>query len=640
MAGDRPTAHRPTLQARLAQAERRNAELALIADMAGELARSLDIHAVASVIARTAVELTGAAECALWLCPDHGDVQMLASAAGIPGAVLPPVVRRELLLEALAGQAPLIVPAQPVAGDAGTGAYVALPLHFEAAVLGALDLVGFPHPEHLAEELATLQQALPIAVLSLQNALTLEENVAIATRLREALAALQQKQQLLEAQNEEIQAQTEELSTQNEEIQAQAEELRAQNEALAEHQRELAAKNAAVERANRELARLYEVSRQQEARMRAIIEATADGLMVVDEQQRVVAVNPALEAITGFGHADLVGRTCKYLLATHTPEGQLICDTTCPFIHPAGLCPRSVDARVVTRDGRQVWVNVAYGVIYGPHGRPETVVHAVRDISARKELERQKDEFLSIVAHDLRNPLTAIKGHAQLLSHRARQEENRQDDLKRLQAIDAQVGRMVDLIGRLLDLTRIQMGRLELQLEPTDLVDLAQRVVEQAQLTTDRHQLLLAVEVGSLVGTWDRMYVERILVNLVDNALKYSPAGGQIRVNLQGAIATDGGGSWPGGLAPCPPAGLPQWVVVSVADQGPGIAPEDQARLFERYYRAAGTQHRVRGLGLGLYITKGLVEAHGGQVWVESALGQGATFGCALPLGAGSRDSG
>ncbi|MBI2864290.1 MAG: PAS domain S-box protein [Chloroflexi bacterium] len=575
------------LRRQLERANRTNSERALIVEMARELSGSLDLGDIGGVVARAAASLTGAGLCSLWVVGREGKLQPVARTEGSAGE-LPPLSSRLPLIE----QA---VSANKVIrwGDHSA----VLPLRFGDAALAALELVKCPFPQHLDEQIATLQHVLPFAALSLKNALA-------AAQLREAIVIIEQKNLLLEEQNEE-------LNAQNEEIQAQSEEIQSQNAELAERQDELEAKNAETQQANRELERLVEVSQHQEARLRTIIDASADGIMVVDGKQTVVSINPTLEAMLGFSEGELIGHTCKYRLGAHQASGDLVCDSVCPFLFPVGGSPKSVDATVTTRDGRQVWVNVAYGPIYDAQGRVTAVVHSIRDISARKELEQLKDEFLSMVAHDLKTPLTSIKGYAQLLHRRALKNESRSDELQSLETIDSQSKRMLNMINRLLEITRIQMGRLELRLEPTDLRQLAERIVEQAQVTTERHKLLFQAEAKDVVGIWDSTYVEEVLGNLVDNAIKYSPQGGKIELKLQSV----------GGEA-----------CVSVRDQGPGIAKADQSRLFERYYRTARARQGAQGLGLGLYICRGLVEAHGGRIWVDSQEGMGSTFHFSLPL--------
>lgn len=228
-----------------------------------------------------------------------------------------------------------------------------------------------------------------------------------------------------------------------------------------------------------------------------------------------------------------------------------------------------------------------------------------------EELEESRArlvEFFSLVAHDLRSPLTAIGGYTQMLS--------RWDTLapdqrgKVAEGIQASLRRVVRLSDDLLDAARIGAGRFEIRKEPCDLVTLAREIVEHKGPAAPNHHLILEARVDRLDGLFDCDRVAQALGNLVDNAIKYSPEGGEVRV-----VAERVGDR----------------ARVSVSDQGMGIAPEDLPRLFQPYARLRRTPG-IKGVGLGLYIVKGIVEAHGGAIAVESQLGEGSSFTLDLPL--------
>lgn len=243
------------------------------------------------------------------------------------------------------------------------------------------------------------------------------------------------------------------------------------------------------------------------------------------------------------------------------------------------------------------------------------VVH--QDVTALKEAEQLKDEFIGIVAHELRTPLAILTGFVQtLLNQTARGKGPTLAawQMKSLQGIDLATTRLVDLTEDLLDVTRVQAGRLELQREPTDLVALIRRVLTRRQLTTERHTLSLVTESEHLVAHVDPRRMEQVLSNLIGNAIKYSPEGGTIEVTIRADEAT-------------------HEVLLSISDQGIGIPPHEQAQVFGRFARASNAQaYEIGGAGLGLYLCRELVEQHGGRIWFESAEGQGSTFFVALPL--------
>ena len=240
------------------------------------------------------------------------------------------------------------------------------------------------------------------------------------------------------------------------------------------------------------------------------------------------------------------------------------------------------------------------------------VVH--QDVSALKEAERLKDEFIAIAAHELRTPLAILKGYAEtlLLGQGGRELKLAPWQQEALDNIDLATRQLVELTEALLDVTRLQAGRLELHAEPSDLVALARRVIKRLQRTTQQHRLSLHSSQEHLVLTLDPGRMEQVLMNLVGNAIKYSPQGGPIEV----AVWTE-----------------PQTaeVVLSVRDEGIGIPTEQQAAIFGRFFRADNAR-LLPGTGLGLYLCRSLVELHGGEIWFESTEGVGTTFYLRLPL--------
>src|SRR5581483_6787365 len=233
------------------------------------------------------------------------------------------------------------------------------------------------------------------------------------------------------------------------------------------------------------------------------------------------------------------------------------------------------------------------------------VTAIIRDISERKALERLQQEFLAMVSHELKNPLTAMKTFGQLLR------DTETYHRRAVEVILHQIDRLDRLIGDLLDVSRLEARRLRLSRERVDLVALVQRVVQEARAMTTRHQIEVAAPTAPVVGWWDRHRLEQVLQNLLSNAIKYAPQGGRIGVTVVAAPAA---------------------AQVSVRDPGVGIPPEALPRLFSRFFRVEQAEaSSVQGLGLGLYISKALIEAHGGRIWVESTPGAGSTFFFRLP---------
>jgi signal transduction histidine kinase len=239
---------------------------------------------------------------------------------------------------------------------------------------------------------------------------------------------------------------------------------------------------------------------------------------------------------------------------------------------------------------------------------------------ARDRLARElatRDEFLAAVAHDLKNPLTAIKGIAQILRRRVASRNISDVNWlgEGLATLDATATRMTGQLDQLLDLTRLRLGGpLELDRRPLDLAELVRRVADVFQKTTERHDLRVETP-AELVGEWDPVRLERVVTNLISNAVKYSPDGGVIRVALR-----------------CEEADGRPWAVLSIEDQGMGISAADLPAIFERFHRGANTVGRVAGSGIGLASARHMVERHGGSIGVASELGRGSTFTVRLPL--------
>ncbi|HEY6406222.1 MAG TPA: HAMP domain-containing sensor histidine kinase, partial [Ktedonobacteraceae bacterium] len=248
----------------------------------------------------------------------------------------------------------------------------------------------------------------------------------------------------------------------------------------------------------------------------------------------------------------------------------------------------------------------------------ETVALVVyQDVTALKEAEYLKDEFVGIVAHELRTPLAALKGFADMLlvqtarGHGPALVEWQQEALEE---IELAITRLVKLTEELLDVTRLQAGRLMLQRTPTNVVSLAQRVATFLQQTTTRHQVEVRTTHPSLLADIDPGRIEQVLTNLVGNAIKYSPQGGRVIINI-----------WEDVVA--------QAVKISVQDSGIGIPKHQHAQIFGRFMRAENAlAWGISGTGLGLYICRELIERHEGHLWFESEEGVGSTFFLTLPL--------
>jgi len=239
-----------------------------------------------------------------------------------------------------------------------------------------------------------------------------------------------------------------------------------------------------------------------------------------------------------------------------------------------------------------------------------------QDVTSFKNAERLKDEFIGIAAHELRNPLTVLRGYVQMLLFQTKRGKGPKllpVQEEALQSIDRSTTELVELTEDLLDVTRLQRGGWQLRPEPTDLVALVQRTVKRLQTTTSKHTLSVVTTLPSLVVYADPGRIEHVLSNLIGNAIKYSPKGGPIEITLWEEMDA-------------------QEARLSVRDRGIGIPEEDKARIFGHFVRASNADtYKISGTGFGLYLCRELVVRHNGRIWFESKEGQGSTFFMALP---------
>lgn len=248
---------------------------------------------------------------------------------------------------------------------------------------------------------------------------------------------------------------------------------------------------------------------------------------------------------------------------------------------------------------------------------------AQRHVEQLEELGRLKSQFLSMASHELKTPLTAMSGFVQLALRRSKRRQelgypNEADWAQEhavmsqhLEALSRQTGKLARLVDELLDVSRIESGKIEFELAPVDVADMVAELTTRMQTTTTTHRLVVNVNGGNATITADRDHLEQVLGNLLSNAIKYSPEGGRIDVSL---------------------ASADHEVVLTVADQGVGIPPGEIEHIFDLFYRAReGKGAHAGGMGLGLYISREIVQRHGGRIWAESELGRGSTFHVALP---------
>ncbi|MBI4492478.1 MAG: GAF domain-containing protein [Chloroflexi bacterium] len=351
------------------------------------------------------------------------------------------------------------------------------------------------------------------------------------------------------------------------------------------------------------------------ARLQFILESAPNSMILVEADTGHLMANPQAGQLFGralapeAGPGQLVGQVCypdgRPLTLEELPSSQVL----------RGRTVQGEELLVVRPDGGRIPVLASAAPVRVPWAMEHAdVVMTFQDVSALKELEQLRQEWTSIVAHDLRQPITLIVGYAGALRRVAERPDRPEQERKAVEHIRAAAGNLNRMIGDLLDASSIEARRLKLERRAVDLPGLVQTVVERMAEITEGHAVRMAIEEDLPCVEADPGRLEQVLGNLLSNAAKYGYPGTEIQVEVVG-----GDGE----------------VQVSVTNQGPGIAPEELAHIFSRFHRAASAKTRgVGGLGLGLYISKGLVEAHGGRIWAESTPGQTTTFHFTLPSAA------
>jgi PAS domain S-box-containing protein len=350
---------------------------------------------------------------------------------------------------------------------------------------------------------------------------------------------------------------------------------------------------------------------RESARLRTILNYAPHGIVYLDVREQRIMRNPAAERLVGPTTSSTDPLDEGAPLRLYRPGGSLI---------PVSEQPRQRARRGETISHEEVVVESSSGErrpmlvsatpIAGDDGRVDGVVINFEDITALKELERLREEFAAIVAHDLRNPISAIFLGAELLlaGSTADQIVVRRSDVERIRR---SAGRLGEMVKDLLDASRIDIGRLSVDRRPVDAAQAVTSVVSRIQPTLGAHHIDVDSNATASCIAVDPLRFDQVLTNLLENAAKYSADGTAIVVRVREHE---------------------RGVRISVADSGIGIAPDELPYLFDRFYQTKRARAMKKGFGLGLYITKGLVEAHGGHITVESELGSGTTFHVWLPL--------
>ena len=346
--------------------------------------------------------------------------------------------------------------------------------------------------------------------------------------------------------------------------------------------------------------RLFSVVVEERERFERIFTGSKEGICLLDTEGVVRAWNPALERITGYGAATVMGRRWSDVIAIRDQSENRVVGDELVAVGP------DEELEVLTKGGPSRWVTTVSGPLGEAEGGGWVVL--VRDVTAEHEVEAAKSDFLSTISHELRTPLTTIKGSLQILGRgRAHISDELQDQMVGVTTRGAE--RLERLVMNLLAVSQIESGTMAVFPDKVDLIPIVRERIKS--LLLDHPQTILDVPDEPLIVRADRERVSHVVEHLLENAANFG-AQGEIKVE----VTHDGG-----------------YARLSVSDAGPGIAPENHERIFERFVRLGEVLTReTQGAGIGLFIAKRSVEAMGGRIWVESKLGEGATFHVSIPM--------
>lgn len=364
-------------------------------------------------------------------------------------------------------------------------------------------------------------------------------------------------------------------------------------------------------------AQLIDDAERRRATLDAVMNSLVDGLILVDRRGSIAYVNPHAEEMLGVSALELLGQG-PVDIEQRIADLVVQPDEVLTRLRSAVSDPQRAPAvEIVLSRPESRTVQARFFPIHDVGGGQLGLGLLLRDITREKELDEMKSQLLSTVGHELRTPLSSIKGFATTLLR----QDVQWDELSRrefLTIIDEESDRLSELIGNLLDMSRVEAGTLRLEPEPIDLQPIVEETSGEFQMMTRQHQIVVQLPPSLPLVMVDPRRVRQVIRNLIENAVKYSPHGGPIVVTAQRRADR---------------------VQVSVADRGIGIEAALLDRIFERFYQVdSASTRRVGGSGLGLSICKAIVEAQGGEIWAESEPGKGSTFHFTLPLASAAQE--
>ncbi|MCI5221926.1 MAG: PAS domain-containing sensor histidine kinase [Candidatus Electrothrix sp. AR4] len=331
-------------------------------------------------------------------------------------------------------------------------------------------------------------------------------------------------------------------------------------------------------------------------------------LFVVDEQYKIIEFNPAAEKITGIQRKDVLGLACSEVFSSN------LCEHHCPFRESLRTAAPCLGRQAVVRifGGRRMPIILSGQAIIDDAGELLCGIVVFRDATDTLERSALQRNLLSLFTHDLKAPVSIVGGYiSRLLKGKAGELNGKQTGY--LQIMEQEVCRLEEYIHSFLDIAKIESGQIELRLELCEIGTLLHEIVNGFNVQAAIKEIEIELHLPSTLNNTviDRLQIYRALSNLLDNAIKYSGKSTVVRLRVQQEE---------------------EYVILEIQDQGPGISIQNQARIFDHYFRAPESSGAAHGSGLGLAAVKAIVEAHSGMVWLRSLPGEGCTFFISLPI--------
>lgn len=357
-------------------------------------------------------------------------------------------------------------------------------------------------------------------------------------------------------------------------------------------------------------AQLYEQSRREKQRLDAILDSVADGILILSQDHSIERSNPAFARLFGKPVNEIVGRNhndvIRWAEIAHGPTLDEAEAGGWPLTPNATLY---VEGDLLLANGDKLPVGVTYAPLKSPDNKLLNLIASVRDVTHFRQAEEMQITFMSVISHELKTPVALIKGYVATL---------RRDDVSwdretvedSLAVIEEEADHLNELIENLLDASRLEVGVLAIDAIDLSLEHLAQRLAERFRTQSENHDFVVDFPEDFPIILADERRIGQVILNMLSNAVKYSPEGGQIRITGETRA---------------------EQVIICIEDQGPGIAHGDIPHIFDRFYRADKAQRNTKGTGLGLYLSRAIIEAHKGTIWVDPAPESGARICFSLP---------